>query len=128
MDIRPLGIIIGLSKSWLSTIAGLACYLFVLRSLLNRIYQKVLIGFLVLLVTAVPHYKIDQLLSCPRSREGSPRGIKIFVFSCQVELGVALQNFISFHLFADNIAIYKADTVFLGCRSPAGLTWCLSKK
>ena len=29
-------------------------------------------------------------------------------------------NFISFHLFADNIAIYKADTVILGCRSPQG--------
>jgi len=25
-----------------------------------------------------------------------------------------------FHLFADNIAIYKADTVILGCRSPQG--------
>ena len=29
-------------------------------------------------------------------------------------------HFISFHLFADNIAIYKADTVILGCRSPQG--------
>jgi len=28
--------------------------------------------------------------------------------------------FISFHLFAENIAIYKADTVILGCRSPQG--------
>ena len=32
----------------------------------------------------------------------------------------SVQNFISFHLFADNIAIYKADTVILGCRSPQG--------
>jgi len=29
-------------------------------------------------------------------------------------------HFISFHLFADNIAIHKADTVILGCRSPQG--------
>ena len=29
-------------------------------------------------------------------------------------------HFISFHLFAGNIAIYKADTVILGCRSPQG--------
>ena len=29
-------------------------------------------------------------------------------------------HFILFHLFADNIAIYKADTVILGCRSPQG--------
>jgi len=32
----------------------------------------------------------------------------------QTQLGI------SFHLFADNIAIYKADTVILGCRSPQG--------
>jgi len=39
------------------------------------------------------------------------------VLSKEVPFGGEKIYFISFHLFADNIAIYKADTVILGCRS-----------
>jgi len=45
-------------------------------------------------------------------------------------LGDFYFHFISFHLFADNIAIYKADTVISRLQVTTGqpLTWCLSKK
>jgi len=38
----------------------------------------------------------------------------------QLSINYAKFQLNRFHLFADNIAIYKADTVILGCRSPQG--------